>query len=66
MSFIARPVPARGKSARRKADRSCRESHLHAMLDGMDAGLLSFDHTLAILVANDRLSEVVPVLRTGG
>jgi len=61
VSFITRPVPARGKSARRKADRSCRASHLHAMLDGMDAGLLSFDQTLAILVANDRLRSILDI-----
>jgi len=31
------------------------------MLDGMDAGLLSFDHTLAILVANDRLRSILDI-----
>jgi len=61
VSFIIHPVPARAKSPRRKADRSCSASHLYAVLNGMDAGLLSFDHTLAVLVANDRLGFILGI-----
>ncbi len=61
MSFITHPVPARAKNSRRKADRSCSASHLYAVLNGMDTGLLSFDHTLAVLVANDRLGSILGI-----
>lgn len=61
MSLITRPAPAGAKTSKMRADRSCAAPYLHAVLDGMDIGISSFDRTLAILVVNDRLGSILGV-----
>ena len=61
MSCTACSPLVRGKAATRRTDRSCTSSHLHAALNGVGVGLLSFDHTLSILLANDRLAAILDI-----
>ena len=58
------PPPVHRKNATRRTDRSCTLSHLHAALNGVGMGLLSFDPTLAILFVNDRLGSVLDITPT--
>jgi len=61
VSLVTYPAPAGAGSLRRKADRTCAVPHLHAVLDGMDIGILSFDQTLAILIVNNCIGSILGV-----
>ena len=50
-----------GGSATAVAGRRPGADHLHAVLNGLGAGLLSFDASLAILARNDRLSAMLGI-----
>ncbi len=45
----------------RRTDRACTQSHLQAALNSIDVGLLSFDHTLSILLGNDCLGTILGI-----
>jgi len=53
--------PQIGMDRRGSADGSSNTSHLHAALNGMSAGLLTFNRNLDIVFANDRLGAMLEI-----
>ncbi len=61
MSCTPCALPTQTRNSTRRSDRACTVPHLHAVLNGIGTGLLSFDDTLAVLVTNDRLASILDI-----